>query len=102
MEDKYLLMIKKNFRLLRAFGLELSETETITEYAGRIKIIEGEAVSYDFLNEYEQVIYGNRIVDDKMLGKAEEQYKKTLLYLKEKSDLMYLKYCVIAFIKYGV
>lgn len=101
-EDKYLLMIKKNFRLLRAFGLELSETETITEYAGRIKIIEGEAVSYDFLNEYEQVIYGNRIVDDKMLGKAEEQYKKTLLYLKEKSDLMYLKYCVMAFIKYGV
>ena len=58
-------------------------------------------ISCDFLNEYEEVIYGNRSVDDKLLHKIEEQYKETLLYLRNKSTSTYISYFIVTFIRYG-
>lgn len=101
LEEKYLLMIKRNFRLLRAFGLDLGESETVEEYAKRVEVQEVGAISCDFLNEYEEVIYGNRSVDDKLLHKIEEQYKETLLYLRNKSTSTYISYFIVTFIRYG-
>lgn len=101
-EEKYLLEIKKNFELMSVFGAELSETETVTEYADRIKAQESGLELGDFFEDYEQVIYGNRGVDEKLFKTVEKQHEKMLLCLKEKSVLGYIKYCVVRFVKYGV
>ena len=100
--EQYLLKVKRNFKLLAVLGLKMSETETPAEYSKRTGEALENAVGLEFVSDYEDVIYGNKTVDEMLVNRVDGQYKEGLLYLKKISYCKYLQYRVFKILRCDV
>lgn len=98
-QEKYYLKVKRNIRLLSMLGAKLSDTETLFEYRLRAGDKIENASCLGFLGDYEDVIYGGRIIDELLIGSVDKQYKEALLNLKKQSYHQYLAYIIIKIIR---
>ncbi len=100
--ERYLLKVKRNFKLLAVLGVKILETETPAEYSKRTGMVLKDAIGLEFIEDYEDVIYGNKMVDEMLINRVDEQYKEGLVYLKKISRYKYLQYRVFKILRCDV
>ena len=91
-EEKYHIKVKRNIKLLGAFGMRISDTETLSDYNDRINDFFDNEIQLSFLNVHEEIIYGNKVIDYKLIENVDGQYKELLVCLKNKSLYKYIRY----------
>lgn len=89
--EKFRVEVRKNLRILTWAGLQREEEETLQELRERGMQIHG-LPSLNFLEHYEDVVYGGKVVSDEMLEGVKRERKVIINALKEKKKLLYL-YC---------
>lgn len=91
-EERYYYKITRNFKLLRKIGLAMSDKETLMEYEKRVKESKKINNNLKFIGDYEEVVYGDKAIDDEKHSTVDNDYNQILLILKEESYVKYLWY----------
>lgn len=97
LEEKLLLELQRNIQLLARLGYPRGEAETLEELERRAWAVlnceEGEqVVRLQFLQMYEEVVYGNYAVREEMLQKVLEERQYLMEMLKKWKRFVYI-YC---------
>lgn len=100
--EKYRLKVKRNIKLLGFLGVKLAETETLAEYRQRLNEKFETGIRSDFIEDYEDVIYGGKDINALVINRTDIQYKEILLYLKKISYRKYLNYRILKILKCDV
>ena len=87
--EKISIAMRQNLQLLHYLGVSHKDNETLTELKGRIQADKLELVS---LTPYEEILYGNKEVNEGILQIALEDRRKLLQLLKKQRWIVYL-YC---------
>lgn len=76
-EGKLRVEVRRNLRLLSWLGLAREEQETLQELQERGSHMLG-VTSLNFIEEYENVVYGGKAADDKMLERVRKERERLL------------------------
>lgn len=88
-DEKYLIEVKKIFRILAWLLAERKEDETLEELHNRAA---EENIELNFFNQYEEFLYGNKQVSRDMLDLIQKEQEQLLRILKEKKRWTYWYY----------
>ena len=91
-DKKYYYKVTRNLKLLGKLGFKMRDTETLTEFLERVKETEQFTVNLDFVQSYEEVIYGDKEIDNQIIATVDEGYEELLIIFKEKSKIKYMWY----------
>ena len=64
----------------------------MTEFLERVKEAEQLTAKLDFVQSYEEVIYGDKEIDNQIISTVDEGYEELLTIFKEKSKIKYMWY----------
>ncbi len=90
MEQKYLVQIRRNLKLLSKLGFTRNDGETIEEFAKRMIVEFPEESKFYFLDMYEEFLYSNFFVKEESIQLVLGEQKKLLQILKQRKKWMYL------------
>lgn len=90
--EQYRILVRRNLVLLNMLGTSLHKGETLTEFYDRIDITLKQAAALRFIKDYESVIYGNRLPEEKVFSVVEEEQKDLEKVLKERNRSKYIWY----------
>ncbi|MBO5388315.1 MAG: DUF4129 domain-containing protein, partial [Lachnospiraceae bacterium] len=91
-EKRYYYKVARNLKLLGKHGFKMKDTETLTEFLERVKEAEQLTAKLDFVQSYEEVIYGDKEIDNQIISTVDEGYEELLTIFKEKSKIKYMWY----------
>lgn len=94
---RYRAAVLCNLQILEMLGIKRKETETWQEMRERM-----EGMPVTFIEMYENVIYGSRIVDEDILDQTRKEKEKLLELLKQKKGKAYWIYWVRLYVKPSV
>lgn len=87
---KFLMEASFNRRILAALGLRRDEKETLQEFRERALCEElCERCRLQFIEDYEEILYGEKEADEEMLRRAAAERKELMKILKEKKKWRY-------------
>lgn len=90
-EGKLKAEVRQNMQILSLMGIKRHE-ETLEEFRKRVEDTTLEKGSLKFLENYEEILYGNRKADEETMEITKKQQKELLLLLKRKKRWAYV-YC---------
>ena len=94
LKDKFRAEVCRNLRILSFLGVKRDERETLTEFKERALALTGVNSCLEFLERYEDVLYGDKEVAQETLEKALREQTELLLMLKQSKRWAYI-YCRI-------
>lgn len=94
LKDKFRAEVCRNLRILSFLGVKRDERETLTEFKERALALTGVNSCLEFLERYEDVLYGDKEVAQETLEKALREQTELLLMLKQRKRWAYI-YCRI-------
>lgn len=97
LRKRYQAAVLYNLQILEMLGIKRKETETWQEMRERM-----EGIPITFIEIYENVIYGSRIVDEDILDQTWKEKEKLLELLKQKKGKAYWIYWVRLYMKPSV
>ena len=77
-EQKYLVQVKRNLKLLSKLGLVRKEEETIEEFEKRIRMELSEEHKFYFLELHEKFLYGTFEIDEESIQLVLQEQEKLL------------------------
>ena len=83
-QQRYFYKVKRNLWLLKKLGMKMEESETLSEYAERIKESVPETINLEFVEAYEEVIYAGREIEGELMHRVEEEEKKLWRAVRKK------------------
>ena len=83
-QQRYFYKVKRNLWLLKKLGMKMEESETLAEYAERIKESVPETINLEFVEAYEEVIYAGREIEGELMHRVEEEEKKLWRAVRKK------------------
>lgn len=91
-EKRYYYKVARNLKLLGKLGFKMKDTETLTEFLEQVREAEQLTAKLDFVQSYEEVIYGDKEIDNQIIATVDEGYEELLTIFKEKSKIKYMWY----------
>lgn len=93
--ERFLVAVSDNLRILSWFGLRRGDNETLQEFKKRTETLLGlSGKPLLFLEEYEKLLYGEKMIDGETIGEVRREGEFLLALLKEKKKRMYVFYWV--------
>lgn len=89
---KFRAEAERNLRILALMGIKREQEETMEEFGKRAGAILDEENALQFLQSYEDFVYGDKEVDQSMLDEAKRQQEELGEILKRKKRWVYLYY----------
>ena len=91
-EIKFKMEVSKNLKILSFMGIRKKDTQTLSEFKEQALSSIGEQEPLQFLNSYEDYLYGDKKITQDILDKVQRQQLRLLLILKQKKRKAYLYY----------
>ena len=91
-KERYYWKVKRNLRLLEIMGYVMEDTETLAEFLYRIQREQKLDLKLNFIRTYEEIIYGDKEIDEGIMSELDNEYTNILAIYKDKSKLRYIWY----------
>lgn len=91
---KFKAEAERNLRILAIMGVKRKEEETLEEFRVRAKTALGGENALEFLQSYEDFLYGDKIVEQSALEEAKRQQEELAEILKKRKRWRYVYYRV--------
>lgn len=93
---KFKTEISRNLRILSLMGINRKEEETLSELKEQAVLLIGEKEPLQFLDSYEDFLYGDKEIGQESLEKAKRQQSELLHILKQRKQKAYFWYRILA------
>ena len=93
---KFKTEISRNLRILSLIGINRKEEETLSELKEQAVLLIGEKEPLQFLDSYEDFLYGDKEIGQESLEKAKRQQSELLQILKQRKQKAYFWYRILA------
>ena len=93
---KFKAEISRNLRILSLMGINRKEEETLSELKEQAVLLIGEKEPLQFLDSYEDFLYGDKEIGQETLEKAKRQQSELLQILKQRRQKAYFWYRILA------
>lgn len=90
-KEKLKVEVHRNIRVLSWLGLKREEYETLQELRERTVSIP-ELEELHFIEDYEDIVYGEKSGTEEMLGRAQEERRQLCILLRKEKKLTYVFY----------
>ncbi|MBR3834727.1 MAG: transglutaminase domain-containing protein [Lachnospiraceae bacterium] len=91
-KERYYWKVKRNLRLLEIMGYVMEDTETLAEFLYRIQREQKLDLKLNFIRTYEEIIYGDKEIDEGIMSELDNEYTNILAIYKDKSKPRYIWY----------
>lgn len=89
---RYLYTVRQMFKILNVLGINRPDTETLGEYRTRICMELQEDASLQFMEDYENILYGDKQADQEMWEVLLKEQDELLGILRERKRFRYWLY----------
>lgn len=93
--QRYVVEMRRNLRILSWLELKQREGETLEELQRRVNLVLAPQKEFRFVEEYEEFLYGEKAVEERMLRLMKEEQERLLQILKQKKKWSYLYYSLL-------
>lgn len=98
-EARFKAEISRNLRILALLGIKRRDEETLSEFKEQAALLTGERETLQFLDSYEDFLYGDKEITQSTLKDAKEEQLRLLLILKQRKRKAYLCYRILAIVR---
>ena len=94
-ERKFKAEISRNLKILSFMGIKRIDTQTLSEYKEQALLFIGEQEALQFMNCYEDFLYGDKKITQHTLEEVQRQQVRLLLILKQRKRRAYFYYRIL-------
>ena len=95
MEIKFRTEVTRNLEVLSFIGIRRKDAQTLSEFKEQALLFIGEQEPLQFLNRYEDFLYGDKKITQHTLEEVQRQQLKLLLILKQRKRRAYFYYRIL-------
>ena len=94
-EIKFKAEVSRNLKVLSFMGIRRKDTQTLSEFKEQALLSIGEQEALQFLNCYEDFLYGDKKITQHTLEEVQRQQLRLLLILKQRKRRAYFYYRIL-------
>lgn len=94
-EIKFKAEVSRNLKILSFMGIKRKDVQTLTEFKEQAQLFIGEQEPLQFLNCYEDFLYGDKKITQHTLEEVQRQQRRLLLILKQRKRRAYFYYRIL-------
>ncbi|MBD5507366.1 MAG: transglutaminase domain-containing protein [Lachnospiraceae bacterium] len=94
-ETKFRAAVSRNLKILSFMGIKREDVQTLSEFKEQAQLFIGEQEPLQFLNCYEDFLYGNKKITQHTLAEVQSQQRGLLLILKQRKRRAYFYYRIL-------
>lgn len=100
-EDKFKAEVFRNLRILSFMEIRRADAETLSEFKEKALISVNETDYLQFLDSYEDFLYGDKQIDEHTLAETKKQQLMLFLMLKQRKKRVYFYFRILTMIQAG-
>ncbi len=97
-EIKFRTEVSRNLKILSFMGIKRKDIQTLSEFKEQAKLFIGEQEPLQFLNRYEDFLYGDKKITQHALEEVQRQQLRLLSILKQRKRRTYFYYRMLIFL----
>ena len=94
-EIKFKAEVSRNLKVLSFMGIRRKDTQTLSEFKEQALLSIGVQESLQFLDSYEDFLYGYKKITQDTLKEVQQQQRRLLLVLKQRKRRAYFYYRIL-------
>ena len=94
-ETKFKAEVSRNLKILSFIGIKRNDVQTLSEFKEQAQLFIGEQEPLQFLDCYEDFLYGDKKITQHTLEEVQRQQRMLLLILKQRKKRVYLYYRIL-------
>ena len=94
-EIKFKTEVSRNLKILSFMGIRRKDAQTLSEFKEQAQLFIGEQEPLQFLNCYEDFLYGDKKITQHTLAEVQRQQLRLLLILKQRKRRTYFYYRIL-------
>ena len=94
-ETKFKAEVSRNLKILSFMGIKRTDVQTLSEFKEQAQLFIGAQEPLQFLNCYEDFLYGNKKITQPTLEEVQKQQLRLLLILKQRKRRTYFYYRIL-------
>ncbi len=97
-EKRFKAEVSRNLKILSFMGIKRKDIQTLSEFKEQAKLFIGEQEPLQFLNRYEDFLYGDKKITQHALEEVQRQQLRLLSILKQRKRRTYFYYRMLIFL----